>query len=799
MVDQIVRMRPIAAVILLFLLSGCLGSESMGYVGGSGGGGGGNAGTLPTPDPLGPKLPASDYESSADFDPCYVATDSNTYCNYGLGQIGASSVYADGASGSGVVVAVVDTGVITNHTELDANISPLSIDVVRDDTPIASGGTLTDEDGHGTFVSGVIAAERNDLLTHGVAFDATILAIRTDTRITDTTLCGSTDPTCSVFNISDVAAGIDYAAGKAHVINLSLGIPGTTISDTLGSSFETSLINAMGAGAIIVVAIGNESAAEPALPAGYAGDARVNASGQMIAVGAVDSTGTITSFSNNCGSAMDYCLMAPGDNIWSTYNNGSIALGSGTSFAAPYVSGSAALLIQLWPTLAPADVVSILLNSATDLGAAGVDPVYGHGLLNLQAALAPAGTLSVPLTASTAGDSVPLSGTSLSLGTAFGDALANSELLTRSFALDDYDRNYGVDLNDLVVHVPRRFGFDALVGLDTVKPVETELPNGMKLAMGVSEKDDSQSAAEWNGMAADEVESRSLHGMSLEVGGIDGTTFRLGYDVTPEQQVAGLLATDPASLFWMPGDTLGPDHSIVGAGTGISVSRQLGGSSVLSLGWVDQNNDPDLTQRDASLGEITLSHRFGNEATAYAGYSTVDERHGFMGSDAAGGFAVNGAETNFYSLGGRYPMGAGVELIGNYTLGTANMSADGSSLLSDWSEIRADAFGVGLVKHGLFGAGDRIGLLAGQPLRVSSGAATVTAPVGYLADKTVVQDSERVSMVPSGREFDLQLAYDSALGGAASISGWVIMQLEPGHVADAAPAYGAGIRFNAEF
>ncbi|MBE9553381.1 MAG: hypothetical protein IMF05_07955, partial [Proteobacteria bacterium] len=66
-------------------------------------------------------------------------------------------------------------------------------------------------------------------------------------------------------------------------------------------------------------------------------------------------------------------------------------------------------------------------------------------------------------------------------------------------------------------------------------------------------------------------------------------------------------------------------------------------------------------------------------------------------------------------------------------------------------------------------------------------------------DKTVVQDSERVSMTPSGREIDLQLAYDSPLGQAASVSGWVMMQLEPGHVADADPAYGVGLKFSAEF
>jgi hypothetical protein len=436
---------------------------------------------------------------------------------------------------------------------------------------------------------------------------------------------------------------------------------------------------------------------------------------------------------------------------------------------------------------------------SSSLGAPGVDTVYGHGLLNLQAALSPAGSLEIVLADSITGETVLLDGTALSLGAAFGDALTNSELLSRTFALDDYDRNFGVDLNDFVTRSSRGFGLAALLGGGSLETVDAELPNGMKIAMGVSDVEETESAADWAGMAVEDGEEQELHGMSLEIESGAGASVRFGYDVTPEQQMAGLSASEPAGLFWMPGDVLGPQHGLVGAGTGVSLSRQLDASSVVSVGWVDQQDDPEALEPDAKIGEITVAHRFGNGAIGYAGFSTVDEQGGFLGSSGAGGFAVAGADTQFYSLGGRYPMGAGLELIGNYTLGEAEMRADGTSLLGEWSEIRAEAFGVGLVKNGVLGRRDRIGLLAGQPLRVGSGEATVTAPVDYLIDKTVVQDSERVSMTPSGREIDLQLAYDTPLGQAASVSGWIMMQLEPGHVANADPAYGVGMRFNAEF
>jgi len=692
-----------------------------------------------------------------------------------------------GATGAGVTVAVIDTGIDPAHIELAANISPNSVDIVR-------GGAITDEDGHGTHVAGIVAAEKNGIANHGIAYDATILAIRADTRITDPIICGDTAP-CSVFSEADIAAALNYAAANsANVINLSLGGP-----TPFGTSLEQALIDAMTAGAIIVAATGNETALQPGYPAAYAGDATVNARGQMIAVGAVDETGTEAAFSNDCGIAMNYCLVAPGVNIISDYPGDMIAVMSGTSQAAPLVSGGAALLIDLWPTLAPSEVVQIMLTTATDLGAPGVDTVYGHGMLNLSAAILPAGMLEVPLTPLADGDGVTLNGTTMSLGSAFGDALRNTALLSETFALDDYDRNYGVNLNEFIAHPSRGFGLEALLGDGSLETVNAELPNGMKVAMGVSDKEKTGSAADWVGMAAEDGEEQKLHGMSLEIENSPGTNVRFGYGMAPEQQMAGLTASEPAGLFWMPGDLLGAQYGLVGAGTGVSLSRLLGDSSILSLGWVDQEEDTDMLGTDAKIGEVTLARRFDNGTIGYLGYSTVDEQGGFLGSSSAGGFSVDGADTQFYSLGGRYPLSAGLEVIGNYTLGEASMRADGSSLLSEWRDIRAEAFGVGLVKNGVLGSEDRIGLLAGQPLRVSSGEATVTAPVDYLIDKTVVQDSERVSMVPSGREIDLQLAYDTPLGSSATISGWMMMQLEPGHVAEADPAYGVGLRFNAKF
>lgn len=761
---------PLAATLGLLLLAGC-------------GGGGGGGGGLPTPDPLAPKQPASNF------------VDEEFLYNYGLNMIGAQHAYAEGAYGSGVVVAVIDSGIDTEHYDLDDNISPQSTDIVVPGTPLA------DELAHGTMVAGIIAAERNDFVLQGVAFDATILAIRTDARYPDGT-------SKEYFLISDIAAGIDYAAGKAHVINISLGMSGSSGDGSLGTDFEQALIDAMAEDAIIVAAAGNDRALEPVLPAAYAGDALVNVSGQMVAVAGANSTGDgLWTDSNQCGSAMEYCLIAPAQEIWSTFPGDYVnfpdtywyAQGDGTSFATAHVSGAAALLVQLWPTLAPAEVVDILLTSATDLGAADIDPVYGHGLLNVETALAPAGSLQIPLADAVTGPKIGLDRTLVALGPAFGDALSGSTLLGQAFALDEYDRNYMAGLDARVVQAERDFGLRALVEAGVIEPVDTVLPNGMTVALGVTDETPVAHAADWSGMAADRGPDHELHGLSLAVESEGGTAYRLGYDVTPEQHFPSLAASETAGLFWMPGDVLGPQYALVGAGTGLSVSRGLGADSGITIGLVDGSRSENEAVRNARIGEVAVEHRFAGGAVVSAGFSMVDENGGFLGSDAAGGFAVRGADTRFYTLGGSIPVGAAVELIGNYTLGRADMAADVYSLLGNWSEVSANAFGFGIVKRGIFGDSDRIGLLAGQPLRVSSGAATLTLPVDYTLDKTVTQASERISLAPSGREIDLQFAYDADLGESGLMSAWFMMQREPGHVAAADPAYGVGLQFSTEF
>ncbi|HTK15352.1 MAG TPA: S8 family serine peptidase [Acidimicrobiia bacterium] len=257
--------------------------------------------------------------------------------------------------GGRVVVAVIDSGVLGTHQDLAGSVLP-GIDYIR----AGSDGRI-DPKGHGTHVAGIIAAHvNNGLGIAGAAPSVRILPV----RVLDANGDGVA---------SNVAKGIIWAADHgARVINLSLGggqAPG----------LEQAIQYANSKRAVVVAAAGNygDQGNAPTYPAAYP---------EAIAVAAVDSNLSHPAFSNT-GSYVD--VAAPGVGIVSAWGTSPTAYASadGTSMATPYASAEAAMIIAAHGSFSAAKVKQVLEGSARDLGPAGVDPWFGHGLINPHAAL----------------------------------------------------------------------------------------------------------------------------------------------------------------------------------------------------------------------------------------------------------------------------------------------------------------------------------------------------------------------------------------------------------------------------
>ncbi|WP_225421556.1 S8 family peptidase [Sphingomonas parva] len=285
--------------------------------------------------------------------------------NWGIGAIDADAAYAQGATGRGVTVALIDTGVSAAGTDLLAGLSDKSIDVVAD----------RGEDGgarHGAQTASLLAARHDGRGSLGVAYDATILSVRVDTA-------GSCSKACRI-NGTNLARGIDYAVEQgARIIALPLEAPNRL------SQIEPALVRAVEAGALLVTAAGNHGDPEPSWPARYAADPRF--AGSIVIAGATTPSGRVARWASKATGAEHRYLVAPGQNLVTNCGRRSCAKVSGTSYAVSFVAGAAALLLERYPQLRGPELATLLLDSAVDLGAPGADPVSGTGMLNVARAM----------------------------------------------------------------------------------------------------------------------------------------------------------------------------------------------------------------------------------------------------------------------------------------------------------------------------------------------------------------------------------------------------------------------------
>lgn len=286
-------------------------------------------------------------------DPLYASS------QYAPQLIGAESAWDLTTGSPDVTVAVLDSGISYTHPEFAGRILP-GYDFVNNDA------NPTDDQGHGTHVSGILAAALNN--NEGIAGIAPGIKIM-PVKVLNAANAG---------NVVNVANGLIYAADNgARIANMSLVF--STNSQTLLDAVRY----AAGRDVFIVAAAGNAGGGITFYPAAYE---------EPIAVAATNSSDLHYTLSN-FESFVD--IAAPGQDVWSSYwtaadPNGYKML-SGTSMATPHISAVAALLLSRNAALKPADLRLILQSTAVDLGVTGWDPYFGYGRVDAASAVTTAG------------------------------------------------------------------------------------------------------------------------------------------------------------------------------------------------------------------------------------------------------------------------------------------------------------------------------------------------------------------------------------------------------------------------
>ena len=672
-------------------------------------------------------------------------------------------------------IGVVDSGINPDLPEFAGRIDAASGDA-------AGNRGTSDQDGHGTAVSAVAAAGRNGQGTMGVAFNATIVSQRADTPGS----CESKDG-CS-FGDAAIATGIDRArAAGARVINLSLG------GGSPGSAVLSAMQRAVIAGIVLVISAGNDGEeAKGANADPFALTPAQHFPGMVVIAGSVGTgtssnmdTSTISDFSNRAGTGADHYLAAVGFYDRAPDHTGAQYQWNGTSFSAPAISGAVALLAQAFPNLTGAQVVDILFKSADDLGAAGIDSIYGRGRLNIARAMQPIGTTSL------ADSKVAVTTTNGDLPSASGDALTGRSL--GAVILDGYDRAYVINLAA------------TLRQAEQDRPLSRALQEHLKsagrsagplnIAMTVRERRDAASGFELERtlIGPDDRRRARLVAGSAVARINDTTAVAFGF-AEGAKAMERRLNGAASGGFLIARDVAGHPGFSANRNGSVAFRRSFGGTGVTfsgETGKVWQEVRTSATGAQYRWSNISVDRSFGSNWLT-AGVGQLNEKESLLGGRMGEALGGGGATTVFVDL----------ELSRHFIDGwSAGLSARRGWTTFAAGKFLSGAYGVDLAKLGVFGSRDRLGVRIAQPLRIEHGGFATLLPTGYdYATGLVTSTPERLSLTPNGRELNGELSYGSSLlAGRGWFGGNFFYRHQPGHVLGASDDVGAALRVNFDF
>ena len=701
----------------------------------------------------------------------------NFASQWGLGAINAHEAYAhlalaegqDVKPGAGQTIGLLDTG-------------------IDQDNPLFAGKTLTeefllgaeDETGdtysHGTAVASILAGVPIPSVSHyphGVAFGADLVVfvtpLGTDTEYYDPAtleLIRSEDA-----DYADVFRRIlDWTGdgGRLDFLNLSIGYAGLidsyTEADLRASYRETIAVLAQADAdekTILVWAAGNAHGAKCNRDAPWCvdvtdGEGRVDAStvevdpglplhieelrGHTLAVVAIGPDGEIADFSNRCGSAREWCLAAPGDEVLVAYFGpyGSepafrgVATGGGASFAAPFVSGGLAVMKHAFrDQLSNTDLAARLLETADRTGRYADAALYGRGLLDLGAATSPVGPTAIVMSPTVNGPGTPLTATALVSGGALGDALVHS---FRGHEIAAFD----------ALGAPFWFDLGALASAQGHSSMSEHLDDFMAPSGGPHVLGSRPVVSLRDERGAWVPEREQLYGLQL-----------------------GLLDTPPHTE---PGHLGLAEHALT------LILAVPGGLSMAAF-------STEGTHRASPASGALLSWR-AKDMPLRLRTGWLAEREALLETSARGAFGGLSADAVFAGVDVEADLGPW-RLSGGAEFGRVMAEATGG-MLEDLSVLTTSAFALRATLP--LGSDRGLSLTVSQPLRVESGRATLLVAQGRTKGGDVVRRPLGAELSPTGRELDFAARWHRQWTEDGEFRVGAVWTREPGHRAAADPS-----------
>jgi len=715
--------------------------------------------------------------------------------------------------GSGVVIGLLD--------------APIEGDADLMSRVVYEGGFDNFSSSHGASVASLMAAGVDGQGVMGVAPQASIANYN---PFDDTGTAGW----------ADVTAGL-AALGRqgASVVNMSLGIPGWTLNSDWSDVFADPDVAAHLDGMVIVKAAGNEGLAQTDDIAW-----EFSSGAQLLIVGSVNPAGRISAFSNTPGDAcllddgvcrdenllMNRFLVAPGELILSSDDAGGVMRRSGTSASAPLVAGAVALLHSRWPWLSghAEESADIILRSARDLGAPGVDPVYGWGLLDIAASQRPLDLDSLVFYQSTAGGLRPISADSLRERNPGGrmNWSAGGAVVYAFESIGDTHRDFAVPLSSLLVGQSANLHGDSqrmqdylgdrmtdwvggAAGFTDVSTVTAALSDdeGWRLSMTVANRDPLDPVSDGSApFQAGFVMENPSQGLTLQFGHGEGAMAlngRTGFG----------LFSDYDGESGGVNPVLGLASGGAYAGAALDVAPRLS----LSMGVTQQTREhffahpfsgeetpiyDGLADYEAAAANLSAAFAATERVTLTAGYTRLYERTGVLGVQSLGPTEFGGAWTDAATFGASMAFDYGVSLHASATAGrTHGGSLETSGFAVADGGVLTSAFSVALAKTGVAGDSDRIRVSFGQPMHVEDGGLTfASAQVVNRETGEIGVVNETFGLSGQDREYALEALYAApVLSGRGEVSAFGRAELRSDRTPFEQTGFAVGARFGVDF
>jgi hypothetical protein len=452
------------------------------------------------------------------------------------------------------------------------------------------------------------------------------------------------------------------------------------------------------------------------------------------------------------GALADRTLSVVASNVATVDQNGQQVVVTGNSFAAPGIAGAAALLKQYWPQLGGQEISRIMLDTATDLGAPGVDQVYGVGLLNVEKAM----LAQAPATSFAAARTVLARYSSLVVSAPFGGAAGAADLGLRTSTMTVFDR-YGRDYLMTAPSGIRARSSGLLAGGLTASASAYPLRSSSwpDARLGIA----STTTGPWQAAASGRPAMVAFSPAA-------GQTVTLGANV----------AVGPGGGSSLAGSYL---RGTIGQPIGMSSEWSIGGWSAAfasgsSTAAMPSSFRRGSRSREASLRTVTVSAPFGVGLEV----SELVERGQVLGLRDDAGAGAAGARTLLATAMLRRNV-AGVLLSGRATVGSSS-AADAVAGVRFDGRILSTAFAVEGARP-LLGGLATLGL--SSPLRVERARASLLVPVAYdLMSGALAEERRTFDLSPTARELDLELGWSTAVASTATLRVGVARAFDAGHV-----------------